>query len=143
MRALPAIILTWTIPFSAMAQPAQQGGNPTTSPVTPRDVAWYLANPVILQQTLTICHSNAAYGATPDCQNAERAGAAQMAQSYAGAAAKGAALYQDPSYWDANPAQRAGVLAQCRRRAPGDELMFIYCKAASASALRSINGAGR
>jgi hypothetical protein len=140
MRRLQAIAFALAIPATVMAQPAPQRGDPMTSPVTPRDVAWYLANPVVREQTLKVCHGNAAYSDTPDCQNAERAGAAAMHQRYARAASKEGSIYDDPAYWDANPAIRAGILAQCRRRGPGDELVFMYCKAASASALRSLNG---
>jgi hypothetical protein len=143
MRGLPAIAAALVLPITVMAQPLRQPDNPMTSPVTPRDVAWYMANPSVLQQTLRVCHSNAAYGDTHDCQNAERAGTAMMGRQYATAAAKGATIYGDPAYWDANPVVRAGILAQCRRRAPGDELVFIYCKAASASELRSLNRTAR
>lgn len=140
MRILPAIIFCLALPAAAMAQPQYYPGNPMTEPVTPRDVAWYMARPNVMRQTLTICHSNAAYGPTADCQNAERAADGLMARQHSVAAAKGVALYQDPAYWSANPINRGGVLAQCRRRGPGDELMFPYCKAAAASALNDLSG---
>lgn len=142
MRILPAIVFGLALPVTAMAQPQFHQGDTMREPVTPRDVAWYMAHPTVMQQTLNVCHSNAAYGPTSDCQNAERAGAGLMGEKHARAAARGAFIYDDPAYWSANPAIRAGVLAQCRRRAPGDEMVFIYCKAASASALSDLR-AGR
>lgn len=137
-----ALILA-LVPAVAMAQPAPYAsGNPMTEPVTPRDVAYYMAHPDVMNATLRVCHSNAAYGPTPDCQNAERAGAGLLARTYARAGANSDAIYQDPAYWSANSANRDGVLAQCRRRGPGDELVFPYCKAAAESAMRS-SGARR
>ena len=134
MRKLALALILF--PAVSMAQPAPYYPSPMTEPVTPRDVPWYMAHPDVRAATIRVCHSNAAYGPTPDCQNAERAGAGELSRTYAQAAAKASSIYQDPAYWDANPAQRDGVLAQCRRRGPGDELMFVYCKPAAASALR-------
>lgn len=106
--------------------------------VQPRSVGWYQTHPDVLRQTLLVCHSNSAYASTPDCDNAERAAAGLMGRDAARSTRPGAPAMTDPAYWSANPFARAGVLAQCRRRAPGDELVFPYCRAAAESALHDL-----
>jgi hypothetical protein len=135
MRILSAIVLVLAIPAAASAQ------DPLTHSVTPRDVAWYMAHPDTLRQTLKVCQSNAAYMPLPDCANAESAGAGLMGRRYEQAARSNNSLnLRDPAYWSMNPIAREGVLAQCRRRAPGDELAFPYCSVAAASKLSDLRG---
>jgi len=115
----------------------------TTDPVTPRDVAWYMSHPAVQQQTLRVCHSNAAYMPLPDCANAESAGAGLMRRDYERAVRSNNSLnLNDPAYWSSNPIAREGILAQCRRRGPGDELAYPYCRVASESKLNDLR-AGR
>lgn len=130
MHSFPAIVLALAIPAAAHAQSAM------TAPVTPRTVAWYMAHPSVMQQTLRVCHSNAAYMPLPDCANAESAGAGLMKREYQ-QASNGLNL-NDPAYWSTNPIAREGVLAQCRRRGPGDEMAYPYCRAAAASKLNDL-----
>lgn len=127
MRAA-LIAATMLIPFAAAAQP-----------VTPHDVHWYMEHPDILYKTLRVCHSNSAYASTPDCDNAERAGNGLDARRYAHHSGVGMIAMTDPAWWSANPFVRSGVLMQCQRRAPGDELVFPYCKAAAQSALQDLS----
>jgi hypothetical protein len=133
---MSVLALALMLPAAALAQP--YSGDPMTHPVTPRDIPWYMAHPSALQQTLHVCHSNAAYAVTADCQNAEGAGAGQLRQWYHQAVTN-LPPSLDPKnsiYWDSRPIARAGVLAQCRRHGPGDEMVLPDCAAAAASALR-------
>lgn len=140
MRYL-ALILAVAIPAVASAQ---SDYDPMRSPVTPRDVRWYMGHPTVMSQTLRVCGSNAAYADTPDCQNANSASAGIMGQVYAQAnqrsmASNPALDIQNPAYWSANPIAREGILTQCRRRGPGDDLVAPYCGAAARSKLNSLN----
>jgi hypothetical protein len=131
MRTLATIIFALALPAAAIAG--------TTDPVTPRDVAYYMAHPAIQQQTLRLCHSNAAYMTLPDCANAESAGAGLMRRDYLSANRSSNVLnLNDPAYWSSNPIAREGVLAQCRRHGPGDELAYPYCRVAAASKLNDL-----
>jgi hypothetical protein len=136
MRAA-IVLLALAIPVAAMAQ------NPMTQPVTPRDIPWYMAHQSVLNQTLTVCHSNAAYGATADCQNAERASIGLYARGLGQAnqrmfAADPSLDINRPEYWSARPGPRQVVLLQCRRRGPGDEIAYPFCQVASQSALHDL-----
>jgi hypothetical protein len=131
MRTLTNLALALAVPAVAIAG--------TPDPVTPRDVAYYMAHPEVQQQTLRVCHSNAAYMALPDCANAESAGAGLMRRDYQSAGRSSSVLnLKDPAYWSSNPIARDGVLAQCRRRGPGDELAYPYCQIAAASKLNDL-----
>lgn len=140
MRNLAAIVFGLALPIAAMAQPQFYPGDPMRGPVTPRDVPWYMAHPTVMQQTLNVCGSNAAYADTADCRNANSAGAGLLGQAYSNAnrraLARNPALdIHSPAYWSANPIARDGLLIQCRRRGPGDDLAYPYCAVASQSKL--------
>ena len=139
MRKL-ALALAITIPMTATAQTALFGaGNPMTQPVTPRDIPYYMAHPDLLDATLRVCHSNAAYGVTPDCQNAERASIGLMTRQKQRVASSQASAFYSPEFWDQNPIMRETVLTQCRRRGPGDQIAYPYCQVAAESQLRMLN----
>jgi hypothetical protein len=109
-----------------------------------RDIPYFVHNPAEARATAQVCNSNAAYDRLPTCQNANRAlhqiDVNNLAAEYRAGAARGHALLYDPDYWSKNPMARAGVLAQCRRRAPEDQMMLPYCQAASLSALADLQG---
>jgi len=91
-----------------------------------------MAHPTIQQQTLRACHSNA-----------ESTGACLMKHYYEQAVRSNNLLnLNDPAYWSVNPIAREGVLAQCRRRGPSDEMAYPYpyCGVASASKLNDLRG---
>lgn len=102
----------------------------------PRNKAWYLVHPTTLDQTLRVCHSDARYSRTPDCINAEGAAAGRLAQQTAPRHDGGVTDPYSPAYWSSMPIARGGVMAQCRRRAPGDEMVFPFCAAAAQSAMQ-------
>jgi hypothetical protein len=134
------IVLALATPLAAVAQPALfNAGNPMTQPVTPRDIPWYMAHPNVLNATLGVCHSNAAYGPTADCQNAERASRGVLAgqQQQAANQQRAGGVYSS-QWWDQNPIMRETVITQCNRRGPGDQIAYPYCALAAASKLRSI-----
>ena len=111
--------LMFALPATAMAQQFYPA-NPMTSPVTPRTVDWYMSNPDVMNQTLRVCHSNAAYGPTSDCQNAERAATGLMAQQKQHIARTLSSSFYSPTFWDQNPIMRSAIITQCNRRGPGD-----------------------
>ena len=129
MRFVIAVALL--VPIAAHAQQRY---------VPPRDMAYYVANPGIMQETLKACHGNASYSRLPDCQNAEAAATHIMGQQYAAQAKQAGNLY-GPEFWSANKIARGGILAQCARRAPEDQSVLIYCNAASQSALQDARAA--
>jgi hypothetical protein len=135
---LDAAALALVLPTAVMAQQLNSA-DPMTSPVTPRDVTWYMSHPGVLEQTLQACHSNAAYGPTADCQNAERAGLGLLSQQKQKDAKRLSGAFYDPTFWDSNPIMRATILTQCRRRGPGDEIAYPFCQVAAASQLRTLN----
>lgn len=92
-----------------------------------------------MNQTLKVCHSNAAYGPTPDCQNAERASIGLWAQQKHQAAQAQSSAFYSPQFWDQNPIMRSAIITQCNRRGPGDEIAYPFCQVAAASALRMMN----
>lgn len=125
MKAL-FIAAAIALPLSAHAE----------APPTPHTVQWYKANPVTLDQTLRVCHSSAVYANTPDCFNAESAGAGRMADQWARAARSTSTSMYDPNYWSRNRFARAGIIAQCQRRGQWDYLAYPYCQAAALSVLQ-------
>ena len=95
------------------------------------DVNWYIQHVEAQQQTLAFCHADAARQKAPDCANAESAAVAIMGREYA--RHSNLSNMTDPDYWNNNRIARNGILAQCARRGPGDELVLPYCRAAALS----------
>jgi hypothetical protein len=139
MRILAVAACVVLASSSAIAQPTW--GDPARS-VTPRDIPWFMAHPGIQQQTLKVCHSNSAYTALPDCANAEAAGAGLMRQEYerSSSGSRSSLNLSSPTYWSTNPIAREGVLTQCKRRAPGDEMAMPWCAPAAASKFNELKG---
>lgn len=135
---LQILALALALPASAVAQQLYPS-NAMTEPVTPRDIPYYMAHQDVLALTLQACHSNAAYGPTADCQNAERASVGSMAKQKQRAAGELSSSFFAPEFWDQNPIMRATILTQCHRRGPGDEIAYPFCKVAAASQMRSLN----
>lgn len=94
------------------------------------DIPWYAAHPAERRATQQFCERDAAYAVMPDCRNAEHAGAGTLGRRYTGLN-----YMYDPAWWAENPVARDGALLQCQRRAPGDEMMFPFCKAVGASVM--------
>lgn len=109
-----------------------------------RDLPYFMHNPAEARATAQVCNRDAAYDRLPTCQNAHRAlhqiDVNALAEEYRAGAARGRAMLYDPDYWSQNTMARAGVLAQCRRRAPEDAMVLPYCQAASLSALADLKG---
>ncbi len=88
------------------------------------DIPYFVAHPGERTATLQMCHNDYRYAVTLICENAEAA-----ATRVWGATSGRENLnpLTTTRYWVENPIARKSVLAQCARRAPGDEMQFRWC----------------
>ena len=132
MRAIVAVAIM-LLPGVGLAQV-----NPP--PAALHDKAWYAAHSAARNATLKWCHADATRADWFDCQNAEAAAAGTIGQPQRNTAipsdppyfANGNDWMMSPEYWADHSFARAGILVQCARRAPGDQMMLRACPAAQA-----------
>ena len=86
------------------------------------DIPWFVQHSDARVQALRLCHNDYRLARTPTCENAEAA-----ADRVWGGRPTGNNPLTSMRWWVENPISRRAVLAQCARRAPGDEFQYRWC----------------
>jgi hypothetical protein len=88
------------------------------------DIAYYQTHPTFRADVLRLCQQTSPRGDLPDCRNASKADAEVRSSGVR------ASDIMTPQWFRDNPIARDGIIAQCARRGPGDELVLPFCTAA-------------